>query len=61
LGTNTNPTKITGSNKVLPCLQELLDGYQLKDPLTEKKLPVEADVLALLFNMGYSPSRMPLG
>jgi hypothetical protein len=61
LDTNTNPTKITGSDKFLSCLQELLDGYRLKDPPTEKKLPVEADIPELLFNMGYGPSGMPLG
>jgi hypothetical protein len=56
MDTNTNPTKITGSNKFLPCLQELLDGYCREDPPTKKKLPVEVDVPELLFNMGYSPS-----
>jgi hypothetical protein len=56
LDTNTNPTKITGSKKFLLCLQELLDGYHLEDPPTEKKLPVEADVPELLFDLGYGPS-----
>jgi hypothetical protein len=61
LDTNTNPTKIMGSEKFLPCLQELLDGYRLEDPPTEKKLPVEADVPELLFDMGYGPRGTTLG
>jgi hypothetical protein len=52
LDTNSNPTKITGFKKFLPCLQELLDGYRLVDPPSEKKLPVEADVPKLLFDLG---------
>jgi hypothetical protein len=61
LDTNTNPTKIMGSKKFLPCLQELLDGYWLEDPPTEKKLPVEANLPELLFDMGYGPNGNTLG
>jgi hypothetical protein len=61
MDTNTNPTKIMGSKKFLPCLQELLDGYRMEDPPTEKKLPVEADVPELLFDMGYGPNGTTLG
>jgi hypothetical protein len=61
LDTNTNPTKIVGSKKFLPCLQELLDGYRLEDPPTKKKLPVEADVPELLFNLGYGTNSTTLG
>ncbi len=61
MDTNTNPTKITGSDKFLPCLQELLDGYCLEDPPTEKKLPVEADVPELLFDMGLRPKQDDTG
>jgi hypothetical protein len=61
LDTSTNPTKIVGSEKFLPCLQELLDGYRLEDPPTEKKLPVEADVPELLFNLGYGTNGTTLG
>ncbi len=61
LDTNTNPTKIAGSEKFLTCLQELLDGYLLMDPPSEKKLPVEADVPELLFDLGYGPSGTILG
>jgi hypothetical protein len=27
LATNTNPTKIVGFDKLLPCLQQMLDGF----------------------------------
>jgi hypothetical protein len=43
------------------CVQELLDGYPIVDPPTEKKLPVKVEVPELLFDMGYGPSGMPLG
>ncbi len=61
LDTNTNPRKTMRFEKFLPCPQELLDGYRLEDPPTEKKLPVEADVPELLFDMGYGPSGTTLG
>jgi hypothetical protein len=61
IDTNTNPTKIMGSEKFLPCLQELLDRYRMEDPSTKKKLHVEVDVLELLFDMGYGPNRTTLG
>jgi hypothetical protein len=44
LATNTNPTKIVGSDKLLPRLQQMLDGFRKADPPTTKQLPVEADV-----------------
>jgi hypothetical protein len=31
----------------------MLNGYSKQDPPTQKMLPVEADVLALLVEMGY--------
>ncbi len=59
LDTNNNPT--TGSDKFLPGLQIILDEYRIKDPPSEKKLPVEANVPELLFDMGYGPSGSTLG
>jgi hypothetical protein len=53
LACNENPTKILGSEKFLPALQIMLDGYTKADPPTQKKLPVEADVPKLLVEMGY--------
>ena len=61
LDTNINPTKLTGSYEFLPVLQEMLDSYRNADSPTEKKLPIEADVPELLFNMGYGPNRAVLG
>ena len=44
LATNTNPRKIVGSDKILPCLQQMLDSFRKADPPTTKQLPKEADV-----------------
>jgi len=56
MDTNTNLTKLVGSEQFIICIQELLDGYRIVDPPTEKKLPIEADVPELLFELGYGPS-----
>jgi hypothetical protein len=53
LACNDNPTKINGSDKLLPRLQIMLDGYGKEDPATVKKLPVQADVLELLVATAY--------
>ena len=39
-----NPTKVFGSDKLAPRLQQQMDGYNKLDPPTKKKLPVEVDV-----------------
>jgi hypothetical protein len=52
LATNTNPTKIVGSDKLLPQIQKLMDGFSKADPPTTKQLPVEADVPEYLVNLG---------
>ncbi len=44
LATNTNPTKIVGSDKLLPRIQQMLDGFCKADPPTIKQLLVEVDV-----------------
>jgi hypothetical protein len=51
---NTNPIKIVGSDKLLTCLQQMLDGFQKADPPTTKQLPVEADVPEFLVQLGLS-------
>jgi len=56
LACNNNPTKINGSNKLLPRLQIMLDGYGKEDPATIKKLPVQADVPELLVSTAYNGS-----
>jgi hypothetical protein len=53
LARNDNPTKVNGSDKFLPALQVMLDGYSKSDPPTRKMLPVKADVPNLLVEMGY--------
>jgi hypothetical protein len=53
LACNDNPTKVNGSDKLLPRLQVMLDGYRKEDPATIKKLPVQADVPELLVSTAY--------
>ena len=60
MATNTNPTKIVGSDKLLPCLQQMLDGFRKADPPTTKQLPVEADVPEFLVQLGLSPEARKL-
>jgi hypothetical protein len=60
LATNTNPTKILGSDKLLPRLQQMLDGFRKADPPTTKQLPVEADVPEFLVQLGLSPEAREL-
>jgi hypothetical protein len=48
-----------GSNKFIPALQVMIDGYTKQDPPTKKMLPVEADIPILLVEMGYSKSGTP--
>ena len=53
LATGTNPTKIGGSrDKLVPWLQQLLDGYRRQAPPTIKKLPVEVYVVEFLVKLG---------
>jgi hypothetical protein len=60
LATNTNPTKIVGLDKLLPWLQQMLDGFRKADPPTTKQLPVEEDVPEYLVNLGHEPKAMEL-
>ena len=52
LAHQTNPTKMPHSDKLLPCLQEMLTGFRKEDPATNKKSPVEVDVPEYLVEMG---------
>ncbi len=54
LACNDNPTKIKGSDKLLPHLQVVLNGYRKEDPATIKKLPVQSDVPELLITTAYN-------
>ena len=49
-----------GSDKLLPRLQQMLDGFTKVDPPTTKQLPVEADVPEFLVQLGLSPEAREL-
>ncbi len=53
LACDSNPTKVVGSEHLLPHLQIMLDGYRKVDPATLKKLPVQSDVPELLVETVY--------
>ena len=53
LACDSNPTKVVGSERLLPCLQIMLDGYRKVDPATRKKLPVQSNVPKLLVKMAH--------
>jgi hypothetical protein len=44
-----------GSKELLPCPQQMLDGFRKIDPPTTKQLPVEADIPEFLVQLGLSP------
>ena len=44
MATGTNPTKLHGSDTLIPRLTQILDGWKKEDPPTLKKLPVEVDI-----------------
>ena len=52
LAYEVKPTKAKGSEKLVPCLQQALDGWRKEDPPTLKKLPEEADVPECLAGLG---------
>jgi hypothetical protein len=51
-----NPTKMLGSEKFFPCFQQCIDGYRKQDPVSQKKLPVEAGVPKYLVECASDPS-----
>jgi hypothetical protein len=48
-----NLTKVLGSDKFLPALQIMIEGYTKEDPPTRKMFPLESDVPELLIDLGY--------
>jgi hypothetical protein len=52
LARGVNPTKMENSDKLLPRLSQMLEGWRKADPPTMKKLPVEVDVPELLAQVG---------
>jgi hypothetical protein len=55
LASGCNPTKLTGSEKLIPQLQQIYDGWRKEDPPTIKQLPVEADVPEFVARRGLDP------
>ena len=47
---------MTNSDKLIPRLAQILQGWSKSDPPMVKKLPVEADVPELLSALGVSPT-----
>ena len=47
-----NPTKLAHSDRLIPRLSQMIEGWRKEDPPTIKKLPVEADVPELLSHVG---------
>jgi hypothetical protein len=52
LACGDNPTKVTGSKKLLPRLSQIYNRWRKEDPPTTKQLPVEANVPELLAKKG---------
>ena len=59
LACDSNPTKVVGSERLLPRLQIMLDGYRKVNPATRKKLPVQSDVPELLVETAYQQGTVP--
>ncbi len=55
LACDSNPTKVRGSERLLPHLQIMLDGYKKVDPATRKRLPIQSNVPELLVETAYQP------
>ena len=53
MATGANPTKLHGSDKLIPKLAQMLDGWKAEDPPTLKKLPVEVDIPEHIAMHGY--------
>ena len=60
LACEINPTKIMGSDKLVPRLQQTYDGWRKEDPPTTKMLPVESDVPEWLVAQGLRQSATEL-
>ncbi len=55
LSCDSNPAKVIGSERLLPCLEIVLDGYRKVDPATRKKLIVQSDLPKLMVETAYQP------
>jgi hypothetical protein len=52
LASGVNPTKLKNSEKLLPRISQMLDGWRKNDGPVMKKLPVEVDVPEYLVRLG---------
>ena len=55
-----NPLKINGSERTIPRIQQMLDGWAKADSPTQKMLPVEADVPEYMAKLGLLPDASQL-
>jgi hypothetical protein len=55
LAINKDPLKIEGTNNFIPIISQTLQGWAKDDPPTEKKLPVEVDVVEYLVKCSMAP------
>ncbi len=60
LATGLNPTKLPGSDKLLPRLAQMIDGWRKANPPTIKKLPVESDIPEFIAELGTLPNATTL-
>jgi hypothetical protein len=60
LASGANPTKMKYSDKLLPRLSQMLDGWRKTDGPVMKKLPVEVDVPEYLVKFGLLPKSTEL-
>jgi hypothetical protein len=55
LASGHNPTKLKYSDKLLPRIAQMLDGWRKDDDPVMKKLPVEVDIPEYLVRIGLLP------
>ena len=55
-----NSTKLHGTENILPCLSQMLDGWRKADPPPSKKLPAESNVPEYLCQIGHLKTATPL-
>jgi hypothetical protein len=60
LACGNNPTKLNGSDRLLPRLSQMLEGWHKTDDPVMTKLPVEADVPEYLMTVGLQALATPL-
>jgi hypothetical protein len=60
LASGANPTKMKYSDKLLPQILQMLDGWHKTDGPVMKKLPVEVDVPEYLVKLGLLPKSTEL-